>query len=171
MKFNTRNITIMALIGASYAALTMLLAPISYNAVQFRVSEVLCILPFFLPSAAWGMFFGCAVANLISAAGLPDVIFGSLATLLAALCTARIGMMARAEGDSLRYRILACAMPVIFNGPIIGAVLAWAYMPEAFWMGFALFGFEVAIGEAVVMFGLGLPLMQALPRLLTDRRY
>ena len=49
MKINTRNLITAAIIGALYAVLTMVLAPISYGPVQFRVSEVLCILPFFMP--------------------------------------------------------------------------------------------------------------------------
>ena len=91
MHITTRKLTAAAVTGAAYAALTMLLAPISYGAIQCRVSEVLCILPFFIPCTAWGLFAGCAIANLLSAAGILDVIFGSLATLLAALCTAWLG--------------------------------------------------------------------------------
>ena len=87
MHITTRKLAAAAVTGAAYAALTMLLAPISYGAIQCRVSEVLCILPFFIPCTAWGLFAGCAIANLLSAAGIFDVVFGSLATLLAALCT------------------------------------------------------------------------------------
>ena len=86
MHITTRKLAAAAVTGAAYAALTMLLAPISYGAIQCRVSEVLCILPFFIPCTAWGLFAGCAIANLLSAAGIFDVVFGSLATLLAALC-------------------------------------------------------------------------------------
>ena len=160
-----KNLIAAAVIGAAYAAMTMLLAPISYNALQFRLSEALCILPYFFPPAAWGLYFGCVIANLMSAAGLPDIVFGSLATLLAGLCTARLGQRARAGADNLASRLLACAMPVLFNGPIVGAVLAWAFMPGNFWLGAAVFGLQVALGEAVVMFGVGLPLMQLLPNL------
>jgi uncharacterized membrane protein len=84
MHITTRKLAAAAVTGAAYAALTMLLAPISYGAIQCRVSEVLCILPFFIPCTAWGLFAGCAIANLLSAAGIFDVVFGSLATLLAA---------------------------------------------------------------------------------------
>ena len=82
MHITTRKLAAAAVTGAAYAALTMLLAPISYGAIQCRVSEVLCILPFFIPCTAWGLFAGCAIANLLSAAGIFDVVFGSLATLL-----------------------------------------------------------------------------------------
>lgn len=91
MNKTTRRIVTAAIVGALYAVLTIVLAPISYGPVQCRISEVLCILPFFMPCTTWGLFFGCAIANIASAAGLPDIIFGSLATLVACLCIAWCG--------------------------------------------------------------------------------
>lgn len=67
MHTSTKKLAAAAVVGAAYAALTMVLAPISYGAIQMRVSEVLCILPFFVPCTAWGLFLGCAIANVISA--------------------------------------------------------------------------------------------------------
>lgn len=167
MNLTTRNLTVAAVVGAAYAALTMALAPISFGAVQFRISEVFCILPFFLPHTAVGLFLGCAAANLLSAAGIMDVVFGSLATLLAGLCAARIGRTCRTErrGPRAGEALAACAMPVAFNAPIVGAVLAWLYTPgELFWSGFWLFGAQVGLGEAAVLFLLGYPAMRFLPR-------
>lgn len=163
-----------ALAGAVYAALTMVLAPISYGGVQLRVSEVLCMLPFFLPETAVGLFLGCALANTISAAGLLDIVFGSLATLLAGLLTAAAGrgyrQAGRLETPPTKQCLLGLLPPVVCNGIIVGAVLAAAFTPDAFWPGFALFGAQVALGELVVMLVLGLPLMRLLPRLLQSLR-
>lgn len=166
MKLTTRNIAIAAIIGAVYASLTMFLAPISYGPVQLRLSEILCIVPFFIPSTAWGLFIGCVCANLISSAGILDIIFGSLATLLAALCTARLGKYPREHGvaPSMKRSILACAMPVLFNAPIIGAVLAITSY-GVFWEMFSIISIEIAISEAIVMFGAALPLMRAIPHM------
>ncbi|MEG1164985.1 MAG: QueT transporter family protein [Oscillospiraceae bacterium] len=168
MKIGTRKLVTVAVIAALYAGLTMLIAPISYGTLQFRVSEVLCILPFFFPASAIGLTLGCAIANLMSAAGILDIIFGSLATLLAGLCTAAIGIHARKkvpvgevkEKIGMGSSIAACAMPVLFNAPIVGAVLSFALTPAAFWEGVLIFGAQVGIGEAGVMFVLGLPLMR-----------
>jgi len=174
MNLTTKRLTTAAVIGACYAALTMALAPISFGAVQLRISEVLCILPFFLPHTAVGLFIGCAAANLLSAAGIMDVVFGSLATLLAGLCTARIGRACRAERRAPRVgeALAACAMPVVFNAPIVGAVLAWVYTPgELFWSGFALFAAQVGLGEAAVLFALGYPAARFLPRVASLRRW
>ena len=162
-RINTRRIAAAALVGAVYAALTITLAPISYGPVQFRVSEVLCILPYFLPETAFGLYVGCILANLFTG-NIFDIILGSLATLLAGLLTARLG---RRE-HTLANSALACFMPVIFNAVIVGAVLTWAYgfqeiagrpvlsfLVNAAWVGF---------GELAVLYVLGLPLMRWMPR-------
>lgn len=171
MSVSARKTVFAAVTAAIYAALTTLTAPVSYAALQFRVSEALCVLPFFVPSAAWGLFIGCMIANLPSAAGLPDVVFGSAATLAASLCVAAAGKKARKSaplnmsGGQLKYRIAACAMPAIFNGPIIGAVLAYSTAsPGAFFPAFTVIGAQIAAEETVVMFGLGLPLMRFLSK-------
>ena len=62
----TQRLAAAAVVGAAYAALTMALAPISYGTVQFRISEVLCILPYFMPFTSWGLFAGCLIANLLT---------------------------------------------------------------------------------------------------------
>ncbi|MBR0203644.1 MAG: QueT transporter family protein, partial [Synergistaceae bacterium] len=90
MKINSSHINKLArgaLIAALYAALTILLAPISYGPVQCRVSEAFTLLPFYLPEAVPGLFIGCIFANFIGGYGLPDMVFGSLATLIAAFLT------------------------------------------------------------------------------------
>jgi uncharacterized membrane protein len=159
----TQRLAAAAVVGAAYAALTMALAPISYGTVQFRISEVLCILPYFMPFTSWGLFAGCLIANLLTG-NIFDIVFGSLATLGAALCTAAIGR--RGDRGSIWRCVLACLMPVVWNGLVVGAVLAWGYdgynifkYPGVF-AGYAL---SVAGGEAAVLYVLGLPCMKLLP--------
>lgn len=161
MKFTVRNLAFAAVVGAAYCALTVLLAPISFPAVQFRVSEALCILPAFIPATAWGLWLGCALANFFGGYGLPDIVFGSLATLGAGLCAAAI---ARNQSRPLHFGrcILVCAMPVVWNAPVVGAVIA--FTSGAFWAAFPLTALQLAVEEAGVMFIIGLPLMKLLPR-------
>ena len=90
MKLSTRSITRAAMIAALYCVLTLLFQPISYGPVQFRVSEALTLLPVFTADAVPGLFIGCLLANLLGGALWYDVVFGALATLLAALCTRRL---------------------------------------------------------------------------------
>ena len=149
----TLRLAAAAVVGAAYAVLTIALAPISYGALQFRVSEVLCILPYFMPVTAWGLFAGCILANLITG-NLFDIIFGSLATLLAALCTAAIGRGKHSFGN----RVLACLMPVVFNAVIVGAVIVGAYEGLNLFQHldvYLLTGASVGFGELVVLFVLG----------------
>jgi uncharacterized membrane protein len=142
-----------AAIGALYAALTVALAPISYGALQFRVSEALCILPFFFPYSMWGLFVGCILANVLGGCGPLDIIFGSLATLLAGYLTSKI-----------RLRPLAPLPAVLVNTAVVGAVIAFTATPENFWAGFAVIAPQVGFGELVVLYVLGLPLLYLLPK-------
>lgn len=162
-----RRLALLGLIAAVYAALTLGLAPISYGPLQFRISEALCILPYFFPQSAWALFAGCLLANLLGpSAGVLDIVFGSLATLLAGLCTAAIGR----SGDrgSWPRCAAACLMPVIFNAVIVGAVIAYATADPSwsapFWLSFLGDAASVGLGELAVLFVLGLPLTRALPK-------
>lgn len=161
-RHDVRALCMSAVTGAAYAALTMLLAPISYGAVQLRVSEALCVLPYFIPGTAWGLTLGCAIANILTG-NIFDVIFGSLATLAAGLCTARIGRRRCGAAGAL----MACMMPVVFNGVVVGAVITRAYNGLGVFSHIGVFAInaaQVALGEAAVMLVLGLPLMRVLPR-------
>lgn len=161
-KLSTRRVACAAVAGAAYAALTMLLYPISYGTLQFRLSEALCVLPFFDSVFVPGLFVGCLIANLISTSGPLDVIFGSLATLLAALGTAACGRRSRRLGSCA----LGCLFPVVTNGVIVGAVLAAtvAAEGETFTAAWLLYGGEVALGEAAVLYAVGLPLARVLQK-------
>ena len=171
-KSNIRLMSLCAVLGAAYAVMTIVLAPISYGALQFRVSEALCIMPFFVPGCEWGLFAGCVLANLMTG-NVFDIVFGSLATLLAGLCTAAIGR----RGQALGKAAAACLMPVIFNSVIVGAVITQAYNGLGIFShpaAFAINALQVGLGEAGVMYLLGLPLCSFLPnkkffREFTDR--
>ena len=84
-KTSVRLLTQGAVIAALYVALTLVFAPISFGAMQVRVSEALTILPLFTPAAIPGLFLGCVLANLLGGAVLLDVVFGSLAMLIGAV--------------------------------------------------------------------------------------
>ena len=158
MKITTRSLTRAAMIAALYAVLTLLFQPISYGPVQFRISEALTLLPVLTADAIPGLFIGCLVANLLGGSLWYDVIFGSIATLLAAVCTYRL----RAKPA------LGAAMPVLFNGLIVGPVVYFAYSltPGASFSLTLLLTdmLTVALGELVVCYVLGLLLLYALRR-------
>lgn len=142
-----------ALIAALYAALTLAVAPLSYGIMQVRVAEALCVLPYFTASAVPGLFVGCLVANGVGVAmglgaGLPDIVFGSMATLAAALLT-----------RAMRRRYLAPLPPVVVNafviGPMLHAALRYPLLAAIAWVG---------LGQLVACYGLGVPLMLLLER-------
>jgi len=151
---DTRKIAISAVVGAAYAVLTIFLAPISYGAVQFRVSEALTVLPFYFPSTVWGLFIGCLIANIFSpAVTIFDIVFGSLATLLAGYLTSKV-----------KSKWLAPLPPVIVNAVIIGLVLAYASAPGAMLAAFPAIALSVGAGEFGACYLLGMPLLFVLPK-------
>ena len=90
MKNNATNSPVLTLvygaaIAAIYVVLTMVFLPISFGPIQFRISELLCVLPYFTPAAIPGLFIGCLLANFLGGAAALDVIFGSIATLIGAV--------------------------------------------------------------------------------------
>lgn len=114
------NLVYGAAIAGIYIALTMLFLPISFGPIQFRISEALCILPIFTFSAVPGLFIGCLLANLFGGALLPDIIFGSLATLIGAYGTYIFR----------KNKILASLSPILSNTIIIPFVIKYAYGVE-----------------------------------------
>ena len=149
---NTNALARGAIIAALYATLTLLLAPISYGEIQIRLAEALTLLPILLPEAVPALAVGCLLANVLSGCTVFDIVFGTLATLLAAVCTRR-----------LRERqLLASAMPVLFNGVIVGAVVHFAYAPV---IPLPLCMLSVALGEAVACMLLGPIVLRAVRRI------
>ncbi|MDO4294671.1 MAG: QueT transporter family protein [bacterium] len=152
---NSKNATYFmvhaAAIAAIYTVLTLVFAPISFGAVQFRISEALCILPFFTPAAVPGLALGCLISNLLCGAATLDVVFGSIATLIGAIGSYAIR----------RNKWAVCLPPIIANTLIIPWVLRFAYGSEdMIW--FAMI--TVGIGEILAIGVLGNMLMLALER-------
>ena len=86
-RFSVHQLALSGIIAALYAVMAYFASVfgVAYGPIQCRFSEALCVLPFFFPEATPGLFIGCLVANLLSPYGVLDIVFGSLATLLAAL--------------------------------------------------------------------------------------
>ena len=154
----TRKLTLGALLAALYFVLSLLqnfLLPGSASmAVQFRISEALCILALFTPTAVWGLSLGCLLFNLTSASALPlDWFVGTAATALAAILMYHL--------RNLRFHkvpILALLMPALMNGVLVGAELTIYIKAAPLWLTMVC----VAVGEVAVLFTLGLGLYFAL---------
>ena len=84
---NVQALCTAAVIAAVYVILTLAFAPISFGPIQFRISEMLCVLPAFTAAGIPGVAIGCLLANMLGGAAMPDIVFGSLATLLGAIGT------------------------------------------------------------------------------------
>ncbi len=114
-KLSVRRLVRCAVIAAVYVVVCLVLAPFSYGAVQVRVAEALCLLPVFGAEYIVGVTLGCFLANLLGST-VVDVVFGTLATLLACLVTYKLRDI-RVKG----LAIPASLPPVVFNMIIVGA--------------------------------------------------
>ncbi|MGM9522705.1 MAG: QueT transporter family protein [Oscillospiraceae bacterium] len=157
-KFNTRQLALAAVVAALYTVLSYFanIFGLAFGPVQCRFSEALCVLPFFFPGTTWGLFIGCVLTNLMSAYGPIDIVFGSLATLLAAFATSKV-----------KNKWLAPLPPVIANGVIVSAVIAYseAGSLSAFFPLWAYNALTIAAGEVLACYVLGMLLLIALPKI------
>ncbi len=139
-----------AMIAAIYVALTYFFAPFSFREIQVRIAEALTILPVFTPAAIPGLVIGCFLGNLLSGALIPDVIFGSLATLIGAVFTWKLRNA---------NPFLAPVPPILSNAIIVPFVLRCAYEIE---LPIPLMMLTVGIGEVLSCGVLGMLLYYAL---------
>lgn len=164
MKTTTKFLVRSAAVAAIYATLTLVLSPISFGTLQLRVSEALSVLAYFSPSAVVGLTVGCAVANMWSPYGIIDVIFGSLATLLAAFITWRLP-------KNGIWKFFAPLPSVICNALVISAVITFgAGAVETGLQVFAANALSIALPQAIVCYGAGLPLLLWLNKCGMDKR-
>ncbi len=150
-----------AIIAAMYVVLTLFVGAFNLASgnIQVRISEALCVLPFFTPAAIPGLAIGCFLSNMF----LPnvlifDMIFGSVATLIGAIGT----YMLR------KYKYLCVFPPVIANMIIVPLILRYGYgytfvFNNNDWS-IPFFMLSVGIGEVISVCGLGSILLRVLNR-------
>ena len=140
-----------AAIAAIYVVLLLVFAPISFGEVQIRFAEALTILPYFTPAAIPGLFVGCLLGNFLGGAILPDILFGSLTTLVAAYVSYRLR----------KRKYLVCIPPIVGNALVMPFVLYYGYgtnLPIPFMM------LTVGAGEIISCGVIGTVILLALDR-------
>ena len=161
-KISAKKIDRMAIIASLYAVCTFIFAPISYGAIQFRISECLCVLAFFYFEGVIGLTVGCFIANIFGNGPL-DLIFGTLATFIASLCAYKTAKLIKGE----LVRFFVCALfPIVVNAIIVPfTFLAVTELKELYLISLL----QVGVGQAVVILTLGLFLYFAINRRITKR--
>ena len=155
-KLSVHSLVRCAVIAAVYVVVCLVLAPFSYGAVQVRVAEALCLLPVFGAEYIVGVTLGCLLANLLGSTVI-DVVFGTLATLLACLVTYKLRDV-RVKG----LAIPASLPPVVFNMIIVGAFeITFFFSDGAPTAALAVFNaVTVGIGELISCTVLGVALVK-----------
>ena len=148
----TQFLTEAAVIAALYTVLVLAFQPISFGPIQFRIAEALTILPYFTPAAIPGVAIGCFLSAVFTGANVLDMIFGSLATLLAAMISYKL------RG----HKFLVPIPPIVANALIIPWVLRYAYnIPDAI----PYMMLTVGIGEIFAVGMLGTMLLLVLDKI------
>ena len=158
-KLSVRDLTLAALVAALYAVMGYFgdILQLTFGSVQLRFAEALTVLPFLFPAAAPGLAVGCLITNLLSPFGPVDVIFGTMATAIAAWLTVKMPRW-----------YLAALPPILVNALILPAMWAWTdvgAVNTAFWLAYGYSALTFIPGEALVCYVLGTLLLKALPRI------
>lgn len=154
MTTNIKKLVTTALVAAIYATLTLVLGAISYGPIQFRVAEIMVLLPFIKKDYMWGLTIGCFLANIIGPYGVPDIIFGTTATFLSVYAV----YMTSKIMDGKKYALLVSSIwPTVINAIIIGIMLNIFFgLPLMLSMA------QVGFGQFVVITIIGVPLYKSL---------
>lgn len=146
----TNKLVKMAVVAALYTVLTVMLAPMGYGPIQFRISEVMVLLAFFDPLYIGGLTLGCLISNIFGGNGPMDMIFGTFATFISVVS---ISMTARVLKANKFGLFIASLWPVLFNGVIIGWMLNLvAGEPLLFSMA------SVGLSEFIIISIIGVPI-------------
>lgn len=154
MRQNTKKLTTLGLVAALYAVTTLALSGISYSSIQFRISEVMVLLPLLGKEYILALTIGCFLANVIGPYGVPDIIFGTIATLISTYLVYLTGKIMKGKKG---YLIIASLWPTIVNAIIVGIMLN-----KFFGLPLILSMLQVGFGEFVVITILGVPLFNIL---------
>jgi uncharacterized membrane protein len=166
----TLYIATAAMIAALYVILTFLLFKFASGTIQFRLSECLTVLPILTPAAIPGLTIGCLLFNLFNpeSLGPVDIVFGSLATLMAAVSTRWLSeKLKRIKGPG--KDLIALLPPVIINSMIVGTYLTFL-LTGTFQVTIVLMNIAyIALSEAVVVYMIGFPILLLLRKAGIDK--
>lgn len=156
-----------AVIASLYAGLTYAasMLNVAYGSIQFRFSEALTILAAISPAAIPGLTIGCFLGNITSPYGIIDIICGTMATLIAAILSYKT--------RNIKFKnlpLLSAFFPVVANAIIVGIEIT-LFMPDGFKLqAFLINALQIAVGQFVMCYGLGLPLYKVIKKTKLDKK-
>lgn len=170
MQITTKRLIKLSLVSAIYVVMTLLIAPLSYGPLQFRISEVLNLLAFIHPAYGVAVTLGCFIANWFTP-NLPvlDLVFGTLATALSVFLISKS-----------KNLVIASLYPTIINAIVVGWIITASISGDMFFflnntviaesdfaensanMIFIMYALSVGFGEFVVVTLIGVPFINYL---------
>lgn len=154
MNKKTKALTTTAIVAALYATITLALSFIAYGPIQFRLSEVMTLLPLINKRYIVGLTLGCFLANILGPYGVPDIIFGTIATFISVYLVYLTGKYMK---DKKGMVLVASLWPVVVNAIIVAAQLKIFFNIPLF-----ITMLQVGFGQFVVVTIIGVPLFKAI---------
>ena len=172
MKKTAKFISTAAIVAALYVVLSLLTYTFSYLEIQCRVAEALCMTIFYTPAGILGVIIGCFITNLLGGSPI-DMIFGTAATLIAALMTYPIARTIRKKNGpvlKMKHALLIPIPTVLVNAIVIPFVLYFGYQVTSFANAekmlpvLLLLSLSVFLGEVISCYVIGPAFVIALNR-------
>ena len=155
MNFKIKQLVRGAIIAAIYATLCLVMPqPLTFGPIQLRIAETLTLLPFLFPEAVWGVTLGCLISNIFGSGFVIDIVFGTLATFLAAIATRKTKSI-----------WLAPLPPILFNAVIVGVVVALNTYKDISFAVILTTCLSIGISQGIVCYIIGIPFMALMNKL------
>lgn len=141
-KMTVKKMALNGVIAAVYAVLT-LINPLSFGAIQFRVSTLLLPLAVFVPQIKVGLIVGTAVGNLNSSLGVIDIMVGSVVSAIAVYAVPKV-----------KVKVF---MPILYaiDSGVLVALELWYCFKTPIWYNILTVGVS-----GVILYAIGLVIMK-----------
>lgn len=147
-KLSLTKLVKLSIVASIYISISLAIAPLSFGAIQLRLSEILMLLCFINYKYSYSLIIGCLITNLFSPLGIIDIIFGTISTALACILIIKS-----------KNLFIASLWPTV-SCIIIAFEIAYISKIEFFSVQFFVILLQILIGEFIVVSILGYPIFK-----------
>ncbi|MBC1318800.1 QueT transporter family protein [Listeria welshimeri] len=154
-------LTVNAIIAALYVVLGMVVAPISFMALQFRLPEIFNHLIIFNKKYFWGIIIGVFIMNLFfSGLGWIDLVFGVGQSVISLLIMIGISKYVKGIIPRMIINTILFSITMVFIAWELFLALDYPFLET--WL--------FASASELIVMGIGIPLMYILNKRLNFRK-
>ncbi|WP_040983289.1 QueT transporter family protein [Oceanobacillus jeddahense] len=151
---NIRTLVVNGIIAALYVAVSLLVAPVAFGVIQFRISEIFNHLVIFDKRYFFGITIGVFLTNLFSMAGGLDLVFGTAHTAISLGIIIFLKNFIKNKLTLLFLNTLIFSFNMFIVAFALNVVIEWSYL---------FIWFTLAISELIILL-IGIPVILALQK-------